>query len=126
MPADSGERPPIEPIGAPRTAPGPAAQIVAGARAAHASWIGWSTDSAMRSRKDLAMGLGGSPMPLGHAQSTIVGMSSPLLRKLLAGGGARIALAVAAPAASADSIAYVKDGDIYLSTSDGSRQYRVT
>jgi hypothetical protein len=65
-------------------------------------------------------------MPPGHAQSTIVGMSSPLLRKLLAGGAALIALAVAAPAASADSIAYVKDGDIYLSTSDGSRQYRVT
>jgi WD40 repeat protein len=53
-------------------------------------------------------------------------MSSPLLRRLLAGAAAVIALAVAAPAASADSIAYVKDGDIYLSTSDGSRQYRVT
>jgi hypothetical protein len=52
-------------------------------------------------------------------------MSSPL-RKLLAGGAALVALAVAAPAASADSIAYVKHGDIYLSTSDGARQYRVT
>ncbi|HEX8207096.1 MAG TPA: hypothetical protein VF587_13630 [Solirubrobacteraceae bacterium] len=34
-------------------------------------------------------------------------------------------LAVAAPA-SADSIAYVKDGDVWLSTSDGSRQQQVT
>ena len=53
-------------------------------------------------------------------------MSSPTLRKLLSGVAALIALAVAAPAASADSIAYVKNGDIWLSTSDGSRQYRVT
>ncbi len=52
-------------------------------------------------------------------------MSSPL-RRLLVGAAALLALAVAAPAASADSIAYVKSGDIYLSTSDGSRQYRVT
>lgn len=35
--------------------------------------------------------------------------------------------AAAGPAAAqADSIAYVKDGDVYLSTSDGARQYRVT
>ena len=40
--------------------------------------------------------------------------------------GALLALLVAAPVASADSIAYVKGGDVYLSTSDGSRQYRVT
>jgi hypothetical protein len=61
-------------------------------------------------------------------------MSSPSLSlrshrlrlRLLAGAAALIALAVAAPAAGADSIAYVKNGDIYLSTSDGSRQYRVT
>jgi len=65
-------------------------------------------------------------MPGRHAQTTIRAMSSPTLRKLLAGGAALIALAVAAPAASADSIAYVKNGDIWLSTSDGSRQYRVT
>jgi WD40-like Beta Propeller Repeat len=65
-------------------------------------------------------------MPPFHARRTIAGMSSPTLRKLLAGGAALIALAVAAPAASADSIAYVKAGDIWLSTSDGSRQYRVT
>ena len=31
-----------------------------------------------------------------------------------------------ASAAQADSIAYVKDGDVWLSTSDGARQYRVT
>jgi hypothetical protein len=53
-------------------------------------------------------------------------MSSPTLKKLLAGAAALLALAVAAPAASADSIAYVKNGDIFLSTSDGARQYRVT
>ena len=53
-------------------------------------------------------------------------MSSPLIKRLLAGAAAVLALAVAAPAASADSIAYVKGGDIYLSTSDGARQYRVT
>ncbi|HST39757.1 MAG TPA: hypothetical protein VLK58_09625 [Conexibacter sp.] len=35
-------------------------------------------------------------------------------------------LAAAAPAAQADSIAYVKDGNIWLSTSDGARQYQVT
>jgi hypothetical protein len=53
-------------------------------------------------------------------------MLSPSLRKLVAVASALIALAVAAPAASADSIAYIKHGDIYLSTSDGARQYRVT
>jgi hypothetical protein len=40
----------------------------------------------------------------------------------VAGAGALIALAVAAPAASA----YISSGDIHLSTSHGSRQYRVT
>jgi hypothetical protein len=63
-------------------------------------------------------------MPRIHAARTILVMSSP--RRLLVGAAALIALAVSAPAASADSIAYVKHGDIYLSTSDGSRQYRVT
>jgi len=53
-------------------------------------------------------------------------MSSPSLRNVCAGALALVVLAVAAPAASADSIAYVKNGDIYLSTSDGARQYRVT
>jgi hypothetical protein len=52
-------------------------------------------------------------------------MSSPLPR-LLAVAAALIALAVTAPVASADSIAYVKGGDVWLSTGDGSRQYRVT
>ena len=64
-------------------------------------------------------------MPRRPAPSTIAGMSSPLLR-LLAAAAALVALAVAAPAASADSIAYVKDGDVWLSTGDGARQYRVT
>jgi hypothetical protein len=51
-------------------------------------------------------------------------MSSP--SRLLALCGALIALLVVAPAASADSIAYIKDGDVWLSTGDGSRQHRVT
>jgi hypothetical protein len=34
--------------------------------------------------------------------------------------------AVAAPAASADSIAYVKDGNVHLATADGSRSFQVT
>jgi hypothetical protein len=65
-------------------------------------------------------------MPAALAQATIVGMSSPSLKTLVAGAAALVVLAVAAPVASADSIAYVKNGDIYLSTSDGARQYRVT
>ncbi len=52
-------------------------------------------------------------------------MSSPFLR-LLAAAAVLVVVAVAAPAASADSIAYVKNGDVWLSTGDGSRQYRVT
>lgn len=39
---------------------------------------------------------------------------------------ALVALACGAPAASADSIAYIKDGNVFLSTADGSRQYQVT
>ncbi len=46
--------------------------------------------------------------------------------RLLALCGALIALAVVAPAASADSIAYIKDGDVWLATPDGSRQQQVT
>ena len=53
-------------------------------------------------------------------------MSSHLLSRLLTVCGALVALAVAAPAASADSIAYIKGGDVWLATGDGSRQYRVT
>jgi hypothetical protein len=37
-----------------------------------------------------------------------------------------VALLLAAGAASADSIAYVKGGDVWLSTPDGARQYQVT
>jgi hypothetical protein len=51
-------------------------------------------------------------------------MSSPT--RLLALVTAVFALLVAAPAALADSIAYIKSGDVWLSTGDGSRQYRVT
>lgn len=35
-------------------------------------------------------------------------------------------LAVAAPAASAESIAYIKDGNVHLATADGSRTFQVT
>src|SRR4051794_7588226 len=35
-------------------------------------------------------------------------------------------VAAAAETASADSIAYVKDGNVWLSTGDGSRQFQVT
>jgi hypothetical protein len=49
----------------------------------------------------------------------------PLLR-FAAAGAALIALAAAAPAAQADSIAYVKDGDVWLATPDGARQFQVT
>lgn len=51
-------------------------------------------------------------------------MSSP--SRLLALVTAVFALLVAAPAALADSIAYIKGGDVWLSTGDGSRQHRVT
>jgi hypothetical protein len=36
------------------------------------------------------------------------------------------ACAVTAPAAQADSVAYIKGGNVFLSTTDGSRQYQVT
>jgi hypothetical protein len=39
---------------------------------------------------------------------------------------ALLVLSVGVPAASADSIAYIKDGNVWLSTPDGSRQYQVT
>jgi WD40 repeat protein len=51
------------------------------------------------------------------------------MRRTLRAAAACAALAVAglaAPAAYADSIAYIKDGDVWLSTSDGARQYQVT
>jgi hypothetical protein len=40
--------------------------------------------------------------------------------------GAAALVAATAPAANADSIAYVKDGNVWLSTPDGGRQYQVT
>ena len=49
------------------------------------------------------------------------------LSRLAAAGAALVAaVAIAAPAAEADSIAYVKGGDVWLSTSDGKRQFQVT
>ena len=50
----------------------------------------------------------------------------PRLPRLVAGAVALCALAIAAPAASADSIAYVKDGNVFLTTPDGARQFQVT
>jgi hypothetical protein len=50
----------------------------------------------------------------------------PRLHRLVAGAAALCALAIAAPAASADSIAYVKDGNVFLTTPDGARQFQVT
>jgi len=46
--------------------------------------------------------------------------------RIAAVGAALVALACAAPAAQADSIAYVKGGDVWLSTPDGGRHYQVT
>ena len=50
----------------------------------------------------------------------------PILARLAAALAALCALALAAPAAHADSIAYIKGGDVWLATSDGARQYQVT
>jgi hypothetical protein len=51
-----------------------------------------------------------------------------IFRRRTAGAAAAAlaALALAAPAAQADSIAYVKGGNVFLSTTDGARQYQVT
>src|SRR3954453_21392599 len=48
------------------------------------------------------------------------------MRTLKAGLVAALLLLAGAPAAFADSIAYVKDGNVWLSTPDGSRQLQVT
>lgn len=50
-------------------------------------------------------------------------MSSTTLRSTLIAAAA--CLAAAAPA-SADSISYLKNGDVWLTTPDGSRHFRVT
>src|SRR5215470_9188436 len=60
-----------------------------------------------------------SPRPL-------PGDSMPRSLRLAVCAAALCALAIAAPAANADSIAYVKDGNVWLSTSDGGRQFQVT
>src|SRR3954471_3852929 len=44
----------------------------------------------------------------------------------LAAAAALAVLAAGAPAAYADSIAYVKDGNVWLSTPDGARRFQVT
>ncbi|MDQ4125563.1 MAG: hypothetical protein M3134_08190, partial [Actinomycetota bacterium] len=53
--------------------------------------------------------------------------SKPLPTRLAAAlTAATAALCIAASPAAADSVAYVKDGNVWLSTTDGSRQYQVT
>src|SRR5689334_20860364 len=47
-------------------------------------------------------------------------------RTLWAVAAALLVLACGAQTASADSIAYIKDGNVWLSTTDGSRQFQVT
>jgi hypothetical protein len=46
--------------------------------------------------------------------------------RIAAAVAALCALAVAVPAAHADSIAYIKDGNVHLATPDGSRTFQVT
>jgi hypothetical protein len=74
-------------------------------------------------------------MPAAPGSLTIVAFlptpiqGAPDMRRTLRALAACAALAVAglaAPAAYADSIAYIKGGDVWLSTPDGARQYQVT
>ena len=56
-------------------------------------------------------------------------MPSLSLPRLAAAGAAAAAaatLAAAAPAAHADSISYIKDGNVHLTTPDGARDHQVT
>ena len=54
-------------------------------------------------------------------------MCSSVIKRLLAGAALPLTLAaIAAPSAQAESIAYVKDGNVWLSTPDGGRQHQVT
>lgn len=69
-------------------------------------------------------------VPVGIASLPPMPHCSPLTnsRRRLAAtlAAASVAALMAAGPAQADSVAYVKDGDVWLSTTDGSRQYRVT
>src|SRR5689334_5121857 len=47
-------------------------------------------------------------------------------RTLWTAMAALLVLGFSAPSALADSIAYIKDGNVWLTTSDSSRQYQVT
>src|SRR5215207_4510779 len=61
-----------------------------------------------------------------HAVPEELKKEQPRMRiRTIAALAAVASLAFAAPA-MADSIAYIKDGNVWLSTSDGSRQYQVT
>src|SRR4051812_38517783 len=51
---------------------------------------------------------------------------APMKRTPWIAAAAALLALVCAPAAIADSIAYVKDGNVWLSTPDGSRTYQVT
>ena len=62
-------------------------------------------------------------MRTAHGAAETAGMLSSLVK--IGAAAVVLALAAAAPAA-ADSIAYVKDGDVWLATPDGSRQQRIT
>lgn len=53
-------------------------------------------------------------------------MTHTLRRRAAALAVAGIAFGAAAAPAMADSVAYVKDGDVWLAATDGSRQYQVT
>ncbi|MBE2318164.1 PD40 domain-containing protein [Solirubrobacter sp. CPCC 204708] len=49
-----------------------------------------------------------------------------MLRSLFSGLAAAFLVLACASSASADSIAYIKDGNVWLTTPDGARQYQVT
>lgn len=53
-------------------------------------------------------------------------MLGRMIRSLLAGLATAVIVLACASSASADSIAYIKDGNVWLTTPDGSRQYQVT
>src|SRR4051794_13989064 len=64
---------------------------------------------------------------LGNGRATAGAHARPMRRTLkLAAAAALAVLAAGAPAAYADSIAYVKDGNVWLSTPDGARRFQVT
>src|SRR5690349_4985245 len=63
-------------------------------------------------------------MPMRQAEDRGMSSTTRLLARTLA--LAACAVGVAAPAAQADSIAYIRDGNVWLATPDGARQVPVT